>query len=84
MENSRNLQKYNLLCKIKHTPLIATKIFEYTLSRPFILHQTIKESKIIKKKLEKFQISKINGLSKETNTIYSLFFNTLNFNKEFQ
>ena len=76
-------KKINLLCKIKHKPIIITKIFEYTLKRPFILFQIIEKSKYLEEKIQHLELSKLNDFSKETNNIYSLFFDTLYCNKFF-
>ena len=73
----------NILIKIRHSPLIITKIFEYTFERPFILHELINKSKNLREKLEKFTILKINNLSKEDNYLFSLFYNSFNFDKIF-
>ena len=74
MEKKRNII---LLSKIRHIPIIFTKIFEYSLSRPFILSQLLDKSHNIKDKLEKFKLSKNNELPKQYNYLHYLFFNTL-------
>ena len=73
----------NLLHKINHSPLIITKILEFTFERPFILFQIMNKSKGLKEKLEKFQILKINDLSKGENNLYSIFFKIINFDNLF-
>ena len=83
MDSNENIRKLNVFYKIKHSPLIITNIFEFTLERPFILFQIIEKSKNLKKKLAN-NIIKENDLCKETNNLYSLFFNTLYFDNLFK
>ena len=75
----KNYKYETLLCKINHKPLIISKIFEFSLERPFILFQMIDKSKYIKEMIKNVELSKNNTLSKQINMIYSLFFGTLNF-----
>ena len=75
---------HSLLCKINHKPLIISKIYEFSLERPFILFQMLDKSKYIKEMIKNVELSKNNTLSKQINMIYSLFFNTLNFDYFFK
>ena len=78
-----NDKKTSILNKIQHSPLIITKIYEYTFERPFIILEIMSKSKNLRERLEKFTILKINKLSKEDNNLFSLFYNTLNFDTIF-
>ena len=78
-----NDKKTSILNKIQHSPLIITKIYEYTFERPFIILEIMSKSKNLRERLEKFTILKINKLSKEDNNLFSLFYNTLNFDSIF-
>ena len=73
----------NILCKIHHFPLIITKIFEYSLKRPFILHFLFEKSKYLKERAEKFKIEKFNILSKQINNLYSLFYEIQNLSNHY-
>ena len=79
-----NKNKYDILCNIRHFPLIITKIFNYSLKRPFILHQLIDQSKCLKEKLTNFKIERYNDLSKEVNNLYLFSKEILNFQRQYE
>ena len=74
----------NILSKIQHFPLIITKIFEYSLKRPFILFIMIEKSYHLRQKFENFKIEKYNMLSKDINKLYSLSQEIMNFEENFK
>ena len=76
--------EHNILCNIKHFPLIITKIFGYSLKRPFIIHSMIQQSEYLKEKLDKFKIDKYNTLSKQINKLYSFFEEISVFQKNYE
>lgn len=63
----------NILCNIQHFPLLITKIFEYSLKRPFILHHMIQKSNYLKEKLKTIKVEKFNELPKEINKLFNFF-----------
>ena len=69
----------NILCNIRHFPLIITKIFDYSLKRPFILPHMIENSDYLKAKMNDFKIDKYNNLPKEVNALYSFYDEIVNF-----
>ena len=76
--------KDNILCNIDHFPLLITKIFHYSLKRPFILYQMLHKSEYLKDKLNNLKIDKFNGLSKETNKLFYFLDEIINFEKQYQ
>ena len=76
--------KENILCNVEHFPLLITKIFHYSLKRPFILYHILQKSQYLKDKLNNLKIDKFNGLSKETNNLFNLFDEIKNFEKQYQ
>ena len=69
-----NTENRELLCKIKHTPIIITEIFNFSLSRPFIFPYLISKSKKLQDKISNFQIVKYNNFPIEINKFYEKFF----------
>ena len=73
----------NILCKIHHFPLIITKILNYSLKRPFILHYVLAQSEGLKEKLNKLKLDKYNSFSKEINDLFSFSNEILSFKSQY-